>query len=356
MSPSYKKTLAASLLLAFATGVWAQVQNPVGPAAPKATQIEAPSAATRLPQQVPQALPPAVQPAPPAAVIPPLPAEVSTKPGAGISAEEFGKIFNSQFPITPDQVRQLNKMLDGVERATTERTGPAPLPTTGTTRVSFAAGAGPQVVRVSPGTVSTLVFNDISGSPWMVERVATGQVKVLDVGSGRKDGPSNMVTLNPLVNNVSTNIAVFLEGAPAPIVMAVESGQKSVDFRLDVSVQARGPNAQLPSISRGFVDSVPAELNDMVAGLTPKQAKPLKVVSSDVGDVQAWVMGNRMFVRSRANMLAPAPVRVATGADGTKVYESSHFPQVLMSQGGTPGKVTLSGFPPPALGATNANQ
>lgn len=300
----------------------------------------------------------AVQPqvAPLPIAIPPLPPSINTKPGAGLPKEVFGAIVNEKYPLSPEQVRELNRLIDSLQQASTARTGPAPVPTTSTTRVSFAAGQGPQVVRVSAGTVSSLIFTDISGQPWNVERVVGGRPNQMELTYGRKDGPSNMFTINPLTDNVSTNIAIFLENGPAPIMMAVESGQKAVDFRLDVSVQARGPQASDPAISRGFVDSVPAELNDMVSGVTPANARALKVVASDVSDVQAWVIANRMFVRSKAIILAPAPLRVATGADGTKVFELPHAAQVLMSTNGTPGRVTLGGFPPPQnspLAATN---
>lgn len=316
-------------------------------------QVYAPQ--NQLPQQAgaPQTQPPQVQYYPSVGQpmqVPALPSAVGTKLGEGLPKEVFGAIANEKYPLSPGQVRQLNGLVEQIERASSARTTPAPTPTNSTTRVSFAAGSGPQVVRVSAGTVSSLIFTDISGSPWVVERVVAGKPKLLDLTYGKKDGPSNMFTINPLAEQVSTNIAIFLEGAPAPIVMAVESGQKAVDFRLDVSIQARGPLATDPAISRGFVDTIPAELNDMVAGVTPKNAKALKISASEISDVQAWVVGNRMFVRSRAVMLAPAPIRVATGADGTKVFELPHASQVLMSANGTPGRVTLTGFPPPTSG------
>lgn len=310
-----------------------------------APQNQQPPQGPQTPQAQVQYYPPVGQPM----QVPALPSAVGTKPGEGLPKEVFGAIVNEKYPLSPSQVKQLNGLVDQIERASSARSTPAPTPTNSTTRVSFAAGSGPQVVRVSAGTVSSLIFTDISGSPWIVQRVVAGRPKLLDLTYGKMDGPSNMFTINPLSEQVSTNIAVFLEGAPAPIVMAVESGQKAVDFRLDVSVQARGPQATDPAISRGFVENVPAELNDMVAGVTPKNAKPLKISASDISDVQAWVVGNRMFVRSRAVMLAPAPIRVATGADGTKVFELPHASQVLMSANGSPGRVTLTGFPPPAL-------
>lgn len=355
-----RAVFAALTLVGASSCAWAQTA--AAPVGVQPAQVMSPSRGLQqgsvFPQQIgvqqPQQVAPQSAPQPmPAAPqvqlqVPPLPPAVSTTPGAGLPPEVFGAIVNEKYPLSPAQVRELNRLIEQIQQASTARTGPAPVPTTSTTRVSFAAGQGPEVIRVSAGTVSSVIFTDISGEAWNVERVVAGRPNLLELTYGRREGASNMFTINPLAEQVSTNIAIFLEGAPAPIMMAVESGQKAVDFRLDVSVQARGPQATDPAISRGFVDSVPAELNDMVAGITPNNSRPLQITATDVSDVQAWVSGNRMFVRSRAVMLAPAPLRVATGADGTKVFELPHAAQILMSVNGKPGRVTLGGFPPPA--------
>lgn len=354
---AHRSGLAVAAFALLSSSAFAQTaQAPVGvQGLPPSIPVGQPAATPSQGPQTGMVFPQQQQVAPMAApggqgqpiVVPPLPPTVSTKIGAGMPSEVFGTIVNEKYPLSPEQVRALNRHIEALEQAAKARTTPAPVPTTSTTRVSFAAGQGPQVIRVSAGTVSSLIFTDISGQPWNVERVVAGRPNLMELTYGRKDGPSNMFTINPLSEIVSTNIAIFLEGAPAPIMMAVESGQKAVDFRLDVSVQARGPQATDPAISRGFVDAIPAELNDMVSGVTPSNAKSLKIVTSDVSDVQAWVIANRMFVRTKANLLAPAPLRVATGADGTKVFELPHAAQVLMSVNGTPGRVTLGGFPPP---------
>jgi intracellular multiplication protein IcmK len=286
--------------------------------------------------------------------IPPLPAGITAsapRPGEGLSPEAFAALVNGQLPLNASQVKEVNKQLDSVKRARSARVGPAPRPVSVTARVTLAAGANPHVLRLSPDTVTSVVFTDVTGAPWTVLRVVSG-AKELEIPKEFLTTKTNMFTIMPTDDYVSTNIAVFLDGAPAPVMMAVETNQREVDFRVDVSVQARGPGAVAPVISRGLVDSVSADLTSMVAGVTPAQAKPLKVLASDVPDVQAWVLGKRMYVRARANVLAP-PVpkdgKVATGADGTKVYELPLAPEVLLMQGGNVGRLRLGGFPPPAL-------
>ena len=227
--------------------------------------------------------------------------------------------------------------------------GPASRPVSVSTWVSFDKDANPHVLRLSADTVTSLVFRDITGAPWSVLKVVSGARDVLDISENSGYSKSHIVTISPKEDFVNTNLAIFLEGATAPVVMAVVSNQVNVDFRVDVGVNARGPGAVMSSIYRGLSDSVPAELISMLSGVSPSGFKPLKVVSSDVSDVQAWVYGNRMYVRTKANIITPAvPAggKMVTGPDGGKVYELPLSPEVRLMNNGVVGRLQLAGFLP----------
>jgi intracellular multiplication protein IcmK len=364
---------ALTLAIGLAVGSFASAQQRVtvqqGPSPAPASGQMTPGAtqpgtyAAPAPASNPAPAPVVQQPAgaQPTPQVPPLPAgvvaspTVPTKPGAGMSPEEFATMLNKTMPFSPEQVREINKAADATKRARNARVGPAPRPVSVSARVTLDAGANPHVLRLSPDTVTSVVFTDVTGAPWNVVKVVSGAKDLLEVSQEKGDVKTHMFTITPTSEYVSTNLAVFLEGAPAPIMMAVETNQANVDFRVDVSVQARGPGAVTPVISRGLTESVSAELISMVAGVTPNQARPLKVVASDVPDVQAWVLGSRMFVRTKANVLTPAVPKdgkVATGADGTKVYELPLSPEVRLMSGGSIGRLQLAGFAAPAFLAT----
>jgi intracellular multiplication protein IcmK len=298
--------------------------------------------------------------APSTPVVPPLPAAIvnaSNKPGAGMSSEDFSSLLKQKLPLSPEQVREVNRQSTEIRKAKVAPVGPAPRPVSVTARVTLDAGANPHVLRLNVDTVTSLVFTDITGAPWNVQRVVAGARDVLDISEKSADTKSHMFTIAPKEDFVNTNLAIFLEGAPAPVVMAVVTNQANVDFRVDVSVQARGPSAVMPAISRGLADSVPAELISMVAGVSPAGSRPLKVVMSDISDVQAWVLGNRMYVRTKANILTPAVPKdgkVATGSDGTKVYELPLSPEVRLMSNGVVGRLQLSGFLTPGFNPLNA--
>lgn len=338
------KDIATALSILLSGAAVAQQQGPSPGAAPIAMPAANPAASAVQPA-------PQVPPLPQAVIAPP---SVSTKPGAGMSQEDFARMLNANLPLNPQQVQEVTRQTDAVKRARNARVTPAPRPVSVTARVTLAAGANPHILRLSADTVTSVVFNDVTGAPWNVVKVVAGAKDLLDISQGKEksEAKSNMFTLTPMDDHITTNLAVFLEGAPAPVMLVVATNQNEVDFRVDVSVQARGPAAVMPTLSRGLAESVPAELTAMVSGLTPTNAKPLKVLSSDIPDVTAWVIGDRMYVRSRANVLAPPVLKdgkVATGADGTKVYELPYAPQVLLMQGGSVGKVQLGGFPPPSM-------
>jgi intracellular multiplication protein IcmK len=285
-----------------------------------------------------------------------------TKPPSlpsGMSAEELKAVIDSQLPLSPAQVRATREAGIAVERATKERVGPSPTPVSTTIRIRLSPGVAPQVLRVAAGYASTLVFSDATGAPWNVMKVRAGQKGQIEIpdevneerGAGQT-GRTNMFTVTPLSDVVSTNLVVFLQDSPVPIVLLVASGQPEVDLRADAIVQARGPGAVAPLVARTTTDSIPVHLTSMLSGIAPSGAKALKILKSDVPDVQAWVLGARMYVRSRANVLSP-PVpsdgKVASGPDGTKVFELPFAPEVLLMQGGSVGKLSLGGFPAPSL-------
>ena len=282
----------------------------------------------------------------------------------GVSPEEFETLLRERLPFSPSQTRAIREADSRVERASTARVGPAPKPVSSSVRVRLSPGADPIVLRLSPDIPSAVIFMDVTGQPWNVQRIVVGRKGLVDIPEARdvKEGgdlkvASNKFTVVPLAAHVSSSMTIYLEDAPAPIAVLFATNQPEVDLRLDVSVQARGPNAVAPILSRNHSESVPAELTSMVTGITPAAAKPLKVVSSDLPDVQAWVLGSRMYVRARANVLAP-PVpkdgKVAAGPDGTKVFELPFAPEVLLMQGGSVGRLRLAGFPV-AAGASVAS-
>ncbi|MCZ8255032.1 MAG: hypothetical protein O9327_05130 [Polaromonas sp.] len=280
-------------------------------------------------------------------VVPPLPIDA-------VSREELKRTLGSKLPLTPEQTRQVRSTATEVHKARDSRLGAMPLPTVSQLKMGLGADAKPQVVRIAFGAATSIVFIDATGAQWPIDRVVFGAEGVIshDVPADAEGLSRNMLALTPITEGSVTNMVVFLRGAPAPLLFILADGQREVDFRLDVTVQARGPNAAAPVIARGLVESASAEMASMAAGIAPTGATELKVVGSVPSGARAWVQGGRMYVKTKATVLSP-PVprngRVATSADGTKVYELPHAPQVLLMDDGSVATLRLEGFPPPTL-------
>lgn len=335
-----------------------------------AANAQQPPPSSPAPVAAPQAAPMQyVQPAPPANTMPGQagqPAQqgqqMVTKPpapapavGEGLPREVFNEIVSGALPLSPDQVKSLHKAEDDVKKAHAARPYKMPAPVSRTMTQSLEPGKAPEIVRLEQEFTTTLVFTDSSGAPWLVQKVIPGNKDAVIVpeleGSvgGSLKTPTNIITLSPTDEYVSTNITFLLEGAPAPITMMLVSGQPSLDVRLDVMVRARGPHAQTAAVE-GNANTVnlPAEFSAILDGVPPKNARELK---TDSPDTFAWVINDKMYVRTSLNLLSPYVYRRAKAPDGTTVYETPEASVVLLMNSGKVASVNISGFPPPALEA-----
>ncbi len=306
------------------------------------------------PGRAPQAAP--TQPAAPTAAVPPLPranpAPLTLKPGQGLPPEVFNQVLSGQVPLSPKQVREVTRTADDARKAAAASPAGIARPVSSSVTMSLAPGLAPHVLRLADNTVTTVVFTDATGAGWPISSLAIGNKDAFSTSKIEEGRKSNILTISPLESYANSNISILLEGAPAPITMILMSGQNEVDFRLDVVVQGRGPNAQRPVIDRGFTESIPADLVAVLDGVPPGNAIALR--SSHV-EVRAWMVGKRVLVRTRMNLLSPAAIRAASSADGTRVFEIPESPVLLTMSEGVTHRVTLTGFPAPALEST-ANQ
>lgn len=343
-----KHSVVAALLATLGASAVA-VEGPL--AQPAAMQYEAPSLGRTSPGPGRVAAPagaPAVAP-----VVAPLVAAPAVAPG--LPRDLFDSVLSTQVPLSPAQIKELHIAEDNIKRAHSARPRVMPSPVSRTVTQSFAPGRSPEIIRLASDFTSTLVFTDSSGAAWPAVRVIVGSKGAVripeleDAAGGALKAPTNILTVSPLEDYVSTNVTVLLQGAPAPLTLMLVSGQPSLDMRVDVSVQARGPNAVAPSFEGGVPNvSLPAAFSAFLDGVPPAGSQALK---SDNGDVEAWVYGDRMMVRTRLALLSPYVFRRAVSADGTAVFEVAQSSVVLGMSQGRVISVGISGFPPPSIEA-----
>lgn len=286
---------------------------------------------TNLPAAVPMQEPPPVIP---------------LKPGQGAANDLVGKAFNAEYPMSVQQIEAYQRLLEEMKRVSAAKSKPRAVPESSRVPISLTPGRAPHVLRLSADMVSTVIFTDSTGAPWPIVAVIAGAKDKLDIKRDDKRAP-HIFTVAPLESYVTTNLSVWLENSTVPIVMSVVGQQRLVDFMLEMAVQARGPNAKAPTVDYALSNElISADQNEILNGLTPQGAIELKVTG---GDARAWVIGNKMMLRTSMLLRAPTARRVFSGADGSKVYELPHTPVVNMVSEGRTITLSVSGFPAPYI-------
>ena len=264
--------------------------------------------------------------------LPPLPTELP-KPAQPTNLEQAR---DDVMPLTPEQILELKTLLDKSRRAANTHVGTPPKPTSGSVQVDMSPGSPPPVVRLAPGHVTTLSFVDLTGSPWPITSIINGDPKSFDIKTPETD--SNTATIAAMGWYSVGNAAVMLKGLSAPISVTLVGGQKEVDYRLDMRIPRRGPNALAQQTVSGTSPGQNPDFLNILDGVAPSSATPLKVD----GEGSAWMLNGAVVYRTRYPMISPAWTSKVQSSDGTVVYEIPFTPVLLISVGGSIKEVRVS--------------
>ncbi len=239
-------------------------------------------------------------------------------------------------PLSPDQIIQLRKMLDLTEQAAATSPTTPPLPVSSSAMVSLEPGSLPPLIRLASGFVSSIVFVDSTGAPWPIASYSMGNPNEFNL---QWDDVSNTLFIQSLQTYSHGNLAVRLADLNTPVMISLVSGQKAVDYRVDLQVKGRGPNATAPIVPSTVRND--RTLIDLLDGMPPKDSVKLQL-TPDLGS--AWTKGNTLYIRTQQTLLSPAWTNTVASADGTRVYEMPKTPFVLMSHQGNSISVELKGL------------
>ncbi len=276
---------------------------------------------------------PAVAPIAPTA-LPPLPS------GAPVNEQvDFGELVRNSLGLTPEQIRILRKEMDQRQKAASELPKVPPKPVSRMVQTSPAPGTTPPVIRLFQGYATSLILSDASGQPWPVENFAEGNNTLFEVK--RMDGPGgSALSIVPLNPYASSNLVVYLKGLPTPVPLSLVSGQKEVDFRVDVRVQGRGPNTQY-SVA-GLPPATNTALTSVLEGVSPDGGKALRVSDKEA---QAWLTKEgSLYLRTHLQVISPAWIGSMRSTDGMNVYEMQPVSSILVLREGNIERLTIQGL------------
>lgn len=289
------------------------------------------------PHQTASGSPDASLQAMPPQALPPLPEEVPV----AAPKPDFDTVLSNTLGLTPSQIKTLRQEANARQRAASQLPETPPKPVTTMVSASTSPGSTAPVVRLFPGFATSMIVTDSTGQPWPIENFTVGHANMFDVK--RLDaGNGSALSIVPLGYYAQSNMILYLKGLPTPIAVSFVSGQKEVDFRVDLRVQGRGPNADIAAA--GLPSSTNPLLLSVLVGDVPSDAKKLKVSAQD-DDLKAW-MGHdgKMLVRSKLQVISPAWLGSVRSADGTSAYEMLPASRILVMRDGKIDQISVEGW------------
>lgn len=255
-----------------------------------------------------------------------------------IREEAFKQLLNKNIPLKPEQIIELHRELDKAAQAMQTPVNTPPEPMSSTLTVDLSPGSASPVIRLATGFVTSVMFVDTTGQPWPIANYSLGNPKNFNI---QWDKTTNALFIQNTIAYVTANLAVRLEGLDTPIMISLVTGQREVDYRIDLQIHAHGPNAAAPVVDSLPNGSVSTALFGVLDGVPPTDSIELKV-SGEHG--RAWLYNNKLIFRTKLTLLSPAWSSSVSSPDGTKVYELMRTPLILASQNGKPIKIELTGM------------
>ena len=255
------------------------------------------------------------------------------------NSEESNAAFNAMMqqnmPLSPQQVLKLRQQIDIAQRASAMPPTVPPKPVSTTLMVNLAPGATPPAIRLAQGYVSSLVFVDSSGSPWPIASFDIGNPKSVNM---QWDGKSNIILIQAISPYSYGDIVIRLVGLDTPITLELVSGQRVVDYRVDLHVSGMGPNAKDMPLGSNLPASANQLLLNVLDGIAPAGSKQLHVNGADA---MAWQLAGKIYLRTRLTVLSPGWVGKMVSPDGMQAYELPATSSILVSKFGDPVELKL---------------
>lgn len=262
----------------------------------------------------------------------------STLPSSSEAEEAFNLMIKQNMPLTPQQVVRLRQLIDQSQRAAAMPANVPPKPVSSTLMVNLAPGATPPAIRLAQGYVTSLVFVDSAGSPWPLASYDLGDTKTSTI---QWDGKSNVLLIQANAPYGDSDLVIRLVGMDTPITLALVLGQRVVDYRTDIHVAGLGPNSKDLPTGTGLPSSANELLLHVLDGVAPSGSTQLIVKG---GDCSAWLLGDKMYLRTRLTVLSPGWIGRMVSPDGMYAYEIQKSSSVLVSQYGQPIELKIEGF------------
>lgn len=250
--------------------------------------------------------------------------------------------------LSPQQLKRLQQIELDKQRVLSTPYNTVPAPIVRSINPDLSAGKTPPVIRVSKNLLTSIVFTDLKGNPWFIEKVIVNRDQFDDSASINPDGkPTNILSLEPTQAIQYGTVSITLKGKTMPVIFLLSAGQGEVDIRVDArmdGVNPDTPSAGVDPASLMSVSGVDESSLGFLDGVIPQGAEQLQ--SSDSG-VVGWLFNNQTYVKTKLDVLYPSYHSRATTADGVNIYRFQNNPKSvsLLQRGGQPVTVNFTEQP-----------
>lgn len=244
-----------------------------------------------------------------------------------------------QAQLSPEQRKALKEIELEIQRSQVSPYNTLPLPSVRSISPNLAPGVTPPIINVSKNMLTNIVFTDMEGNPWYIDKVLLNRSHFNDnAGIDPQGKKTNVLTLEPVNPFEYGNVTVMLEGKTLPVIFMAASGQPTVDVRVDARMQGKNPSVASSDLNpanlmiSSDIDEVGLRFLD---GNIPEDAESL--LSSDA-QANGWKYGNYLYVKTRLDVLYPAYNSRATSPDGYNIYRFDNDPSSItfMQRNGQP--------------------
>lgn len=224
--------------------------------------------------------------------------------------------------LTDEQIERLKKLYLRRERQKATPYLTAAKPITRTLMVNLDPGISPPILRVTRGQLTSVVFSDMKGEPWIIKDVGLNRDLFSD---GRDSGaqgagavePTNVLTIEPRTAAAFGNVAIKLKGLSTPVIFVLAAAQQEVDLRVDSKIPGRNPDA-VDTVDYTTMPSIDPSLTSFLDGVPPKDARRMHVTG--LVNTDAWTYQDQLYVRTDADAQYPAYFSSARSTSGKAVY------------------------------------
>ena len=255
----------------------------------------------------------------------------------------YGAAIQSQFPMTPEMIRDYRRRVDESQKAAaTPPSGQFPNPINDAKRLTLDSAQEPEVLLTGPDTVSVMAFYDRTGAAWPIASYVIGKPKSFQVYAMQEG--SNQLAVTPLVPHGFSNIVVSLVGESRPLVFDVRTNSLNTHYRRDFTVHGLGPNAASKPLQTRQSEPVARASNDVMMAFATGADIPGNAVrlSTDNRSVKAWSYDGAIYLQPADAIISPPASRILTGPGQVKAYRIRPTSVALISSNGRVLKVRIS--------------